>query len=110
MIRDPSLEETTTGRKGRIEGATTSMTEEMTIGNGHETMAFNLETGVGVLVEEAETMIVIDSLSRGTDIDTTGETEMEEIEGAGPETETETETTDAETGDSEVSGVNDIIE
>lgn len=100
MIRDLSLEEMTTGRTGRIEGATTSMTEEMTIGNGHETMVFNLGIGVGVLVEEAKTMIVIDSLSRGTDIDTTGEIEMEEIEGAG--TGTETEITDAETGDSDL--------
>lgn len=108
MIRDLSLEEMTTGKRGKIEGAMTSLIEGTTIGNGHETMAFNLETGVGVLVEEAETMIVIGSLSRGTDIDTIGETEMEETEGAG--TETETEITDAETGDSEVWGVNDIIE
>jgi hypothetical protein len=51
---------------------------------------------------------VIGSSSRGTDIDTTGETEMEEIEGAG--TETETEITDAEIGDSDLWGINDIIE
>ncbi|KAM0454364.1 hypothetical protein ACHAPV_008443 [Trichoderma viride] len=100
MIKGLNPEEMMTSRTGkmdRTEGATTDMIEGMTIGNGHEAMDFNLETEAGVLVKETETMIVRDSLSRRTGIDMTGETEMEETEGAG--TEIETETTDAETGD-----------
>lgn len=102
MIRGRSPEETMTGRTGRTdrtEVATTDMIEGMTIGNDHGAMDFSHEIGAGVPAEETETMSVMDSSSRGTDIDTTGETEGEETEGAGTGTETETETTDAETGD-----------
>lgn len=100
MIKGLNPEEMMTSRTGkmdRTEGATTDMIEGTTIGNDHEAMDFNLETEAGVLVKETETTIVRDSLSRRTGIDMTGETEMEETEGAG--TEIETETTDAETGD-----------
>ncbi|KAL6886812.1 cyclophilin-like domain-containing protein [Trichoderma evansii] len=90
-------------RNGRAEGVTTGMIEEMTIGTGHETMDINLETGAGVLVEETETMIAIESLNQGTGIEMTGETGMEETEEAEgteetEETGAETETIGAETG------------
>ncbi|KAK1255517.1 hypothetical protein MKX08_009512 [Trichoderma sp. CBMAI-0020] len=100
MINGLNPEETMTGRTGKADRteATTDMMEEMTTGNDHGTMDFSLEIGAGVHGEETETMIVTDSLSRGTGIDTTGETE------------TETETTDAETGDLILGRINDRIE